>query len=147
LKSSEAKHDYRTLFSLEKGGSTINRPEAEFSARTDSRRNLSSKKSARQGSAGVILLGSEGICTGIVPANSDRGKRLDFYRFRVTRKVIVQGHHFTTLISAIEGFALGGGLELALVGDIIVAGANAEVGRPDQARHAGRRWHTRRCRG
>jgi len=35
------------------------------------------------------------------------------------------------LISAIEGFALGGGLELALVGDIIVAGANARFGLPE----------------
>jgi len=35
------------------------------------------------------------------------------------------------VISAIEGFALGGGLELALVGDMIVAGANAKFGLPE----------------
>jgi enoyl-CoA hydratase/carnithine racemase len=35
------------------------------------------------------------------------------------------------LIAAIEGFALGGGLELALCADIIVAGDNARLGLPE----------------
>ena len=35
------------------------------------------------------------------------------------------------LIAAIEGFALGGGLELALCADIIVAGDSARLGLPE----------------
>lgn len=87
----------------------------------------------------VILLGSDkAFCTGIDTSEftiKENGY-FDFYRFRKrTRKVNrlfrdVQG--FTKpLISAIEGFALGGGLELALVGDIIIAGANAKCGLPE----------------
>src|ERR1700745_3995183 len=87
----------------------------------------------------VILLGSEkAFCTGIDTSEFkiEENGYFDFYRFRKrSRKVNrlfrdIQG--FTKpLISAIEGFALGGGLELALVGDIIVAGANARFGLPE----------------
>jgi enoyl-CoA hydratase/carnithine racemase len=86
----------------------------------------------------VILLGSDkAFCTGIDTSEfMIKENGFDFYRFRKrTRKVNclfrdIQG--FTKpLISAIEGFALGGGLELALLGDIIIAGANAKFGLPE----------------
>lgn len=87
----------------------------------------------------VILLGSEkAFCTGIDTSefSIEENGYFDFYRFRKrTRKVNrlfrdIQG--FTKpIICAIEGFALGGGLELALVGDIIVAGENAKFGLPE----------------
>jgi len=87
----------------------------------------------------VILSGTEkAFCTGIdtseftIPENG----YFDFYRFRkrgrkVNRLFREIGGFTKPLITAIEGFALGGGLELALVGDIIVAGANAKFGLPE----------------
>jgi enoyl-CoA hydratase/carnithine racemase len=87
----------------------------------------------------VILLGSEkAFCTGIDTSEFqiEENGYFDFYRFRkrsrkVNRLFKEIGGFTKPLISAIEGFALGGGLELALVGDIIVAGANARFGLPE----------------
>lgn len=87
----------------------------------------------------VILLGSDkAFCTGIDTSEfqiADNGY-FDFYRFRkrsrkVNRLCRDVGGFTKPVIAAIEGFALGGGLELALVGDIIVAGANAKFGLPE----------------
>ncbi len=87
----------------------------------------------------VILLGSDkAFCTGIDTSEFriDDNGYFDFYRFRkrarkVNRLFRDVGGFTKPLIAAIEGFALGGGLELALVGDIIVAGANAKFGLPE----------------
>jgi enoyl-CoA hydratase/crotonobetainyl-CoA hydratase len=47
---------------------------------------------------------------------------------------IVEKPPVTPLIAAIEGAALGGGLEIALAADIIVAGDDAKLGLPEVAR-------------
>ena len=87
----------------------------------------------------VILMGSDkAFCTGIDTSEFkiEENGYFDFYRFRkrgrkVNRLFREIGGFTKPLVTAIEGFALGGGLELALVGDIIVAGANAKFGLPE----------------
>ncbi len=87
----------------------------------------------------VILAGSEkAFCTGIDTSEFQIAENgyFDFYRFRkrgrkVNRLFRELGAFTKPLITVVEGFALGGGLELALVGDIIVAGANAKFGLPE----------------
>jgi len=87
----------------------------------------------------VILKGSEkAFCTGIDTSEFQIADNefFDFYRMRRrSRKVnrlFRELPEFTKpIITAIEGYALGGGLELALVGDIIVLGEKAKLGLPE----------------
>jgi enoyl-CoA hydratase/carnithine racemase len=87
----------------------------------------------------VVLLGSDrAFCTGIDTSEFQIAENgyFDFYRYRKRARKVNRLFRdlsgFTKpLISCIEGFALGGGLELALVGDIIVAGAEAKFGLPE----------------
>lgn len=87
----------------------------------------------------VIIKGSErAFCTGIDTSEFQvrDGEYFDFYRKRKrSRRVSAMFRDlpgFTKpIISVVEGYALGGGLELALLGDILVAGANAKFGLPE----------------
>ncbi|MBR0954928.1 enoyl-CoA hydratase/isomerase family protein [Bradyrhizobium canariense] len=87
----------------------------------------------------VILSGSEkAFCTGIDTSEFQvaEGGYFDFYRFRKRSRMVnrlfkdVLGYT-KPVISAVEGFALGGGLELALAGDILIAGEKASFGLPE----------------
>lgn len=121
---------------------TINRPEKLNSLRETTAQEvldvLHEVEGQREVTA-VILQGSEkAFCTGIDTSEFTIGDNeyFDFYRKRKRSRKVNQLFRelpsFTKpVISAIEGFALGGGLELALVGDIIVAGANARFGLPE----------------
>lgn len=87
----------------------------------------------------VILQGiPKAFCTGIDTSEFEikQNEYFDFYRIRKrsrkTNRLFRELPDFTKpVISVIEGFALGGGLELALVGDIIVAGSRAKFGFPE----------------
>lgn len=91
----------------------------------------------------VILQGNEkAFCAGAdLSGFSDAPEdRYDNYRARYnqrkTRAVYRYLHNYTKpVISAVEGFCLGGGLELALFGDFIVAGEAAQFAFPE-ARHS-----------
>ena len=121
---------------------TINRPEKLNSLRETTAQEildvLHEVEDQREVNA-VILQGSEkAFCTGIDTSEFTIGDNeyFDFYRKRKRSRKVNQLFRelpsFTKpVISAVEGFALGGGLELALVGDIMVAGANARFGLPE----------------
>ncbi|MEP9349138.1 enoyl-CoA hydratase/isomerase family protein [Xanthobacter sp. KR7-225] len=87
----------------------------------------------------VVLAGSEkAFCTGIDTSEFQikENEYFEFYRFRKrARKVnrlFQEVAAFTKpVIVAVEGFALGGGLELALTADIVVAGGKAKFGLPE----------------
>jgi enoyl-CoA hydratase/carnithine racemase len=90
----------------------------------------------------VIFAGNErAFCAGAdLGRMSDKPEdKFDVYRARYNqqpnRKLFRALNTFTKpVISAVEGYCLGGGMELALFGDIIVAGDAAQFGLPE-ARH------------
>jgi enoyl-CoA hydratase/carnithine racemase len=89
--------------------------------------------------AGVILSGyDKAFCTGIDTSefSVDPGEFFDFYRYRRRSRPI--GRLFRELpsfskpiIVAVEGFALGGGMELMMLCDIAIAGEKARFGLPE----------------
>ncbi len=90
----------------------------------------------------VILLGNErAFCAGAdLSGFRDRPQdKFDNYRarFRVRQQRQLfpfVGGYTKPVISAVEGYCLGGGFELAMFGDLIVAGEAAQFGLPE-ARH------------
>ena len=90
----------------------------------------------------VILAGNErAFCAGadLGRMSNEPEDKFDVYRARYNqqpnRRLFRALNSFTKpVISAVEGYCLGGGLELALFGDLIVAGEGAQFGLPE-ARH------------
>jgi enoyl-CoA hydratase/carnithine racemase len=121
---------------------TINRPEKLNALREQTAVEIMEAMSAVEMDrevVGVILQGSEkAFCTGVDTSEFQYSpdNRFDIYRSRKrTRKTLAMQRFimgFTKpVITAIEGYALGGGLELALMGDIIVCGEGAQLGLPE----------------
>lgn len=87
----------------------------------------------------VVLLGSEkAFCTGIDTSEFQikDNEYFDFYRLRRRARQVNLlfrdlPEYTKPVITAVEGYALGGGLELALCGDMIVAGEQAKFGLPE----------------
>jgi enoyl-CoA hydratase/carnithine racemase len=90
----------------------------------------------------VILAGNErAFCSGADLGSFKESKETKFdtyrarYNLRPNRTLYRYVREYTKpVISAVEGYCLGGGLELAMMGDIIVAGEGAQFGLPE-ARH------------
>jgi enoyl-CoA hydratase/carnithine racemase len=88
---------------------------------------------------GVILQGSEkAFCAGVDTSEFKyaENERFDVYRARKRTRKTQQMQRFVLgftkpVITAVEGFALGGGLELAMSGDMIVCGEGAQLGLPE----------------
>ncbi|MEK9722764.1 MAG: enoyl-CoA hydratase/isomerase family protein [Rhodospirillaceae bacterium] len=90
----------------------------------------------------VILYGNErAFCAGadLGRMGSDPADRYDIYRARFNHtpnRTLYRVLCFYTkpVIAAVEGYCLGGGFEVAMWGDFIVAGENAQFGLPEVTR-------------
>jgi enoyl-CoA hydratase/carnithine racemase len=121
---------------------TINRPEKLNSLRDQTAEEIlaAMAEAEHDRSVGAVILkgNDKAFCTGIDTSGFEikENEFFDFYRKRKTTRPVNDLFRslpkFTKpVITVIEGFALGGGLELALVGDILIAGANAKLGLPE----------------
>ena len=121
---------------------TINRPEKLNSLRERTAEELlgvlAEVEIDRAVGAVILKESTKAFCTGIDTSEFQIGENeyFDFYRKRKRQRKVHQlfrdlPSFSKPVITAVEGFALGGGLELAMVGDIIVAGADAKLGLPE----------------
>lgn len=108
---------------------TLNRPEAMNAIDTALARGLLAAVEQLDGddglTAGVLTGAGRGFCSGMdLKAFASSGPPQGFDTF------LVQGAR-KPLIAAVEGFALAGGLEVALTCDLIVAASNVKLGIPE----------------
>lgn len=80
----------------------------------------------------VVLTGDErAFAAGADIADMSRIDAIEMYHRHTERLWSAVGDCPVPVIAAVNGFALGGGLELAMHADIIVAGRNAKLGQPE----------------
>jgi enoyl-CoA hydratase/carnithine racemase len=86
----------------------------------------------------IVQGGEKTFCCGVDLGDIkvEPGKQFDFYRFRKRafklQRMIKEIPNYTKpILCAVEGYALGGGLELALICDLVIAGEKAQFGLPE----------------
>ncbi|MFC9978528.1 crotonase/enoyl-CoA hydratase family protein [Gordonia sp. NPDC127522] len=115
---------------------TINRPE---------QRNAMTKSAAEHIATALIRLDDDpGLAVGIITGGRETFcAGMDLKRFQLGERPVVEGRGFgglvtappsKPLIAAVEGWALGGGFEMVLAADLVVAGASARFGLPEVKR-------------
>jgi enoyl-CoA hydratase/carnithine racemase len=80
----------------------------------------------------VVLAGSDGcFVAGTDIAEMSTMRPIDHVRLQTDRVFHVVRQLAKPVIAAVEGYALGGGCELALACDIVIAGEDAKFGQPE----------------
>jgi enoyl-CoA hydratase len=113
----------------------INRPQVRNALNLDVRTRLAdevARCSTDEAVRCIVITGSETVFA----AGADIGEMANAGPVEVMSRNVQKYWRVLTecpkpLIAAVEGFALGGGLELALCADIIVAGEGAKLGLPE----------------
>jgi enoyl-CoA hydratase/carnithine racemase len=147
--TTEAKNGAAPILTEQQGAAlviTLNRPDKLNALNEDMSTALMEALDQAEASRevlAVIIQGNEkAFCAGADLSGMSNlpEHRFDNYRARYNlvkmRKMFRHLHNYTKpVISAVEGFCLGGGLELAMFGDIIVAGEGAQFALPE-AKHS-----------
>lgn len=114
---------------------TINRPEARNALNQNVRRQLAEHFTAlgRDPETRCIVLtgGSSFFAAGADLREIANGTPVEIYLRHVERLWQAIAECPKPVIAAVNGYALGGGCELAMHADIIVAGENAKLGQPE----------------
>jgi enoyl-CoA hydratase/carnithine racemase len=140
--------DYKNIIVAREGHAceiTLNRPERLNAMNEAMASEILAAMTEAEGDRSVlavVLAGNErAFCSGadLGGFKESRETKFDTYRarynLRPNRALYRYVQAYTKpVISAVEGYCLGGGLELAMMGDIIVAGEDAQFGLPE-ARH------------
>ena len=125
---------------------TLNRPEAMNSLNPDLRWELSQRFDEVERNDEIWLAvvtgaGQRAFCTGADLKHRAREReataeqRAEWARKATETRSLTERWHFPKpVIARVNGFALGGGLELAMACDIIVAADHAELGLPEPRR-------------
>ena len=125
---------------------TLNRPEAMNSLNPDIRWELSQRWDAIEADPDIWIAvvtgaGDRAFCAGADLKHRAREReasaeqRAKWQRMNAeTRSLTERWHYAKPVVAEVNGFALGGGLELAMSCDIIVAADHAELGLPEPRR-------------
>lgn len=113
----------------------INRPEAYNALNLNVRSLIADKFNelkAREDIRAVILTGSEkAFAAGADLKEMSVLSAVEYYKVHVERLYNAFADYPRPVIAAVNGFALGGGMELAMISDIILAGKKAKFGQPE----------------
>jgi enoyl-CoA hydratase len=114
---------------------TINRPERRNALNLDIKRRLADiveELEADPAVRVVVLTGAGGVFVAGTDIAEMAAMTPTEHSLRETDRMFTVLRRFPkTLIAAVEGYALGGGCELALACDMIVAGGKAKFGQPE----------------
>ena len=113
----------------------LNRPKAYNALNLNCRTLIAEKFNqlkAREDIRAVIITGNEkSFAAGADLKEMSGLSAVDYYKSHVERLYNAFADYPRPVIAAVNGFALGGGMELAMISDIILAGKSAKFGQPE----------------
>ncbi len=113
----------------------LNRPGAYNALNLNVRRLIAEKfdlLKGREDIRAVIITGNEkAFAAGADLKEMSALSAVDYYKTHVERLYNAFADYPRPVIAAVNGFALGGGMELAMISDIILAGKGAQFGQPE----------------